>query len=168
MDEGHDFVPLLEAKHLFEESLKKSGLSWVIFRAGGFFSDLREMGKSAAKGTMFVFGRGENRFTPVDVGDLARIMAADIFVRENAVVTVGGPQDMSWNEICRACFTYHGKPPKIFHIPVWVGRALLALIKPFSSKYDAMGRLILFMCTHDLLTEKRGEKSLAEYLRKAS
>ena len=41
------------------------------------------------------------------------------------MVTVGGPQDMSWNEICRACFTYHGKPPKILHIPVWVGTLTL-------------------------------------------
>lgn len=165
VDEGHGFVPLLEAKHLFEQALQQSGLKWVIFRAGGFFSDLREMGKAAIKGSMFVFGNGENRFTPVDVSDLAKVMAGDIFVRENQVVTVGGPQDMSWNEICRACFTYHGKPPKILHIPVWVGKLTLLLIKPFSRKYDAMGRLILFMCTNDLLTEKRGRTSLAQFLR---
>jgi uncharacterized protein YbjT (DUF2867 family) len=165
VDEGRGFVPLLEAKHLFEEALKASGLKWVIFRAGGFYGDLREMGKAAAKGTMFVFGSGENRFTPVDVGDLARIMAEDVFARENAVVTVGGPEDMSWNQICRACFTYHGKPPKILHIPVWVGKLTLLLIRPFSRKYDAMGRLILFMCTNDLCTEKRGQKSLEQFLR---
>lgn len=167
VDEGHGFVPLLEAKYLFEEALKKSGLSWVIFRAGGFFGDLKEMGKAAAKGTMFVFGNGENRFTPVDVGDLAQIMADDTFVRANCVVTVGGPQDMSWNEICRVCFTHHGKPPKILHIPVWVGKLTLQLIKPFSRKYDAMGRLVLFMCTTDLLTEKRGTKRLEQYLRES-
>jgi uncharacterized protein YbjT (DUF2867 family) len=165
VDEGHGLVPLLEAKYRFEEALKKSGLKWVIFRAGGFFGDLKEMGKAAAKGSMFVFGNGENRFTPVDVGDLARIMVEDVFIRENQMVTVGGPQDLSWNEICRACFTYHGKPPKILHIPVWVGRLTLLLIKPFSRKYDAMGRLILFMCTNDLLTEKRGRKSLEQFLR---
>jgi uncharacterized protein YbjT (DUF2867 family) len=164
VDEGHAFVPLLEAKYLFEDALKKSDLKWVIFRAGGFYSDLKEMGKAAIKGSMFVFGNGENRFTPVDVGDLARIMAEDILVRENCMVSVGGPADMSWNEICRACFTRHGKPPKILHIPVWVGRLTLLLIKPFSRKYDAMGRLILFMCTTDLLTEKRGKKSFAQYL----
>jgi uncharacterized protein YbjT (DUF2867 family) len=167
VDEGHDDVPLLEAKYHFEQELRKSGLKWVIFRAGGFFGDLREMGKAAAKGTMFVFGNGENRFTPIDVGDLARIMVSDVFTRENELVTVGGPADMSWNEICRACFTYHGKPPKILHLPVWVGKLTLQLIKPFSRKYDAMGRLILFMCTHDLLTEKRGAKSLEAFLREA-
>jgi uncharacterized protein YbjT (DUF2867 family) len=164
VDDGHDFVPLLEAKYLFEQELKKSGIKWLIFRAGGFFRDLKEMGKTAAKGSMIVFGNGENRFTPIDVGDLAQIMAEDMLVRENEVVTVGGPADMSWNEICRACFTYHGKPPKILHIPTWVGRLTLCLIKPLSRKYDAMGRLILFMCTTDLLTEKRGKMSLAQYL----
>jgi len=165
VDEGHDFVPLLEAKYLFEQALKESGVKWVIFRAGGFFGDLKEMGKAAIKGSMFVFGNGENRFTPVDVGDLAQIMVEDILTRENCVVTVGGPADMSWNEICKTCFKHHGKPPKILHIPVWVGRLTLLLIKPFSRKYDAMGRLILFMCTNDLLTEKRGKKSLAQFLR---
>jgi len=164
VDEGHDFVPLLKAKYLFEEALKQSGLNWVIFRAGGFYGDLKEMGKTAAKGSMFVFGNGENRFTPVDVGDLAQIMVEDVMARENCVVTVGGPADMSWNEICRACFKKYGKPPKIFHVPVWVGRLTLVLIKPFSRKYDAMGRLILFMSTTDLMTDKRGKKSFEQYL----
>ncbi len=168
VDEGYREAPLLEAKHLFEEALKQSGLPWVIFHAGGFFGDLKEMGKAAAKGCMFVFGRGENRFTPVDVSDLARIMVADTLSRENAVVSVGGPEDLSWNDICRACFAQHGRPPKILHIPLWVGRLTLMLLKPFSRKYDAMGRLILFMCTHDLLTEKRGSKSLAQYLRESA
>lgn len=165
VDEGHGFVPLLQAKYLFEETLKKSSLTWLIFRAGGFFGDLKEMGKSADKGSMFVFGHGDNRFTPIDVGDLARIMVDDVFGKENQVVTVGGPADMSWNEICRVCFAYHGKPPKILHIPIWVGRLALFLIKPFSRKYDAMGRLVLFMCTNDLCTEKRGKKSLEQFLR---
>ena len=78
VDKGHGFVPLLEAKHLFEEALKKSRLKWVIFRAGGFYGDLKQMGKMAAKGSMVVFGDGENRFTPVDVGDLAQIMVEDV------------------------------------------------------------------------------------------
>jgi uncharacterized protein YbjT (DUF2867 family) len=84
VDEGHDFVPLLEAKHPFEESLKRSAIKWLIFRAGGFFSDLSEMGKTAAKGRMVVFGRGDNRFTPVYGGDLAQLMADDSQTRENA------------------------------------------------------------------------------------
>ena len=165
VDEGHDSVPLLEAKYHFEECLKRSTLKWLIFRAGGFFSDLREMGKTAAKGSMIVFGHGNNRFTPVDVDDLAQIMADDTQARENAVITVGGPADMSWNQICEACFRQAGKPPRILHVPIWVGRFALVLIRPFSAKYDAMGRLILFMCTHDLLTEKRGQKTFAQYLK---
>lgn len=165
VDEGHDFVPLLEAKYCFEESLKQSGIPWLIFRAGGFYSDLREMGKTAAKGSMVVFGHGDNRFTPVDVGDLAQIMADDSLTRENCVVTVGGPADMSWNEICEACFHQAGKPPKILHVPIWVGRLALLVVQPFSHKYGAMGKLVLFMCTNDLMTEKRGTKSFEQYLK---
>jgi len=55
---------------------------------------------TAAKGRMVVFGQGNNRFTPVDVGDLAQVIAEDTQTRANAVTTVGGPADMSWNQIC--------------------------------------------------------------------
>ena len=118
VDEGYDSVPLLAAKHLFEEQLKQGALAWLIFHAGGFYSDLREMGKTADRGRMVIFGRGENRFTPVDVHDLAEVISEDTMRVENRVVTVGGPADMSWNEICEACFRQAGKPVKILHVPV--------------------------------------------------
>ena len=113
-------VPLLQAKHLFKKELRNAGLEWIIFRAGGFFSDLAEMGKMAAKGTMYIVGPGTNIFTPVDVRDVARVMIEDIPVKSNTVVEIGGPEDMSWNEICRTCFAHYGKKPRIVHVPVWL------------------------------------------------
>lgn len=157
-------VPLLQAKYLFKKELRESGLEWVIFRAGGFFADLAEMGKMAAKGVMVVVGSGTSVFTPVDVRDVARIMAEDILVKRNAVVEIGGPEDMSWNEICLTCFDHYGKRPHIVHVPVWLCRAVLAVLKPFAATHAAMGDLILFVSTHDLPTEKRGVVRFADYL----
>lgn len=162
---GHEHgVPLLQAKHLFKKELRQSGLNWVIFRAGGFFSDLADVGKMAAKGTMYVVGPGTHRFTPVDVGDVAQVMAEEILVQRNAVVEIGGPQDMSWNEICQVCFDHYGKKPRIVHVPIWLCQVALAVLQPFSRSYTAMGKLILFMSTHDLPTAKRGKRTFAEYL----
>jgi uncharacterized protein YbjT (DUF2867 family) len=162
---GHEHgVPLLQAKHLFKQELRRSGLNWVIFRAGGFFSDLAEVGRMAAKGTMYVVGPGTHIFTPVDVQDVARIMAEEILVKRNAVVEIGGPEDMNWNEICQACFHHYGVKSRIVHVPVWLCHAALALLKPFSPTYVAMGKLILFMSTHDLPTAKRGKLKFADYL----
>ena len=163
---GHEHgVPLLQAKHLFKQELRKSGLNWVIFRAGGFFSDLAEVGRMAAKGTMYVVGPGTHRFTPVDVGDVAQVMAEEILVRRNAVVEIGGPEDLSWNEICQTSFVHYGKKPRIVHVPIWICRFVLALLKPLAPKYEAMGKLIVFMSTHDLPTAKRGKLRFADYLK---
>ena len=162
---GHEHgVPLLQAKHLFKQELRKSGLNWVIFRAGGFFSDLADVGRMAAKGTMYVVGPGTQIFTPVHVGDVAQVMADELLVRRNAVVEIGGPEDMSWNEICRACFAHYGKAPHIVHVPIWLCRLVLLLLKPFSPAYEAMGKLIVFMSTHDLPTARRGRLRFADYL----
>ena len=157
-------VPLLQAKHLFKKELRNAGLEWIIFRAGGFFSDLAEMGKMAAKGTMYIVGPGTNIFTPVDVRDVARVMIEDIPVKSNTVVEIGGPEDMSWNEICRTCFAHYGKKPRIVHVPVWLCNATLPLLRLFSSASFAMAKLIIFMSLHDLPTEKRGRLRFADYL----
>ena len=157
-------VPLLRAKHLFKKELRRSGLDWVIFRSGGFFSDLAEMGRMAAKGAMYVVGSGNHIFTPVDVQDVARVMVEDLLVKSHTVVEIGGPEDMSWNEICLTCFKHYGTKPRIVHVPVWLCHASLALLTPFSSTYVAMGKLILFTSTHDLPTEKRGRLRFADFL----
>jgi len=157
-------VPLLQAKHLFKKELRNSGLDWIIFRAGGFFSDLAEMGKMAVKGTMVIVGPGTNIFTPVHVQDVARIMVEDIPVKRNTVVEIGGPEDMSWNEICQTCFAHYGKKPRIMHVPVWLCNASLPLLKIFSASSFAMAKLIIFMSLHDLPTEKRGHLRFADYL----
>ncbi|MEI7880758.1 MAG: SDR family oxidoreductase [bacterium] len=158
-------VPLLQAKHLFKKELRNSGLEWVIFRAGGFFADLIEMGRMAAKGPMFIVGPGTNIFTPVDVKDVARVMVEDSLSQSNSVIEIGGPEDMSWNEICMTCFAHYGTKPRIVHMPVWLCQALLPFLKLFSPSNFAMGKLILFMSTHDLPTEKRGKLRFADQLK---
>jgi uncharacterized protein YbjT (DUF2867 family) len=157
-------VPLLQAKSLFKKELRASGLEWIIFRSGGFFPDLAEMGKMAAKGTMILVGPGTSIFTPVDVGDVARVMVEDSFVKTNTVVEIGGPEDMSWNDICRTCFAHYGVKPRIVHIPSWVCVIPLPVLRLFAPSGYAMGKLILYMSTHDLPTEKRGTLRFAEYL----
>lgn len=165
VDFGHHYVPLFKAKRLFEQELKKSGLKWLVFRSGGFFRDLAEMGQSAHKGVMFVIGGGRNKFTPIDVRDLAEIMVEDTLNRENQVIEAGGPLDMSWREICNSCFESAGRKPAIVSIPAWLCKLTLVFVRPFSRKYHAMGRLILFTSLNNLPTKKRGKISFRDYLK---
>jgi hypothetical protein len=86
-------------------------------------------------------------------------------VKKNTVVEIGGPEDMSWNDICEACFAHYGKKPRIVHIPIWPCKLLLPFLRIFSPAYYAMGKLILYMSTHNLPTEKRGTIRFADYLK---
>lgn len=165
IEKGYRYVPLFEAKYLFEEELKKSKINWLIFRSGGFFSDLSEIGKMAQKGSMFIIGSGDNKFTPIDVKDLAEIMAEDTLKIDNAIVEVGGPEDMTWSEICSSCFAVFNKKPKVIHVPVWLCKFTSLLLKFFSKKHHAMAKLLIFTSTHDIVTEKRGKLCFIDYLK---
>ena len=161
---GHDDVPLLEAKYRFEQALRASGLSWIIFRSGGFFPDLAEMRKLALRGPLYVIGDGQSRSTPIHVPELAAIMLDESGRVGNRVVEVGGPEDLTWRETCDLCFETQGLPVRISSAPVWLCRLILVLLKPFSYRYYAMGRLLLFMSTRDVCTPHRGVVRLRDYL----
>jgi len=164
-DIGYRQVPLLAAKFRFEQALRQSATEWVIFRSGGFFTDLAEMMKLAAKGPLFVVGDGASRSTPIDVGDLASLMAEGMRTQSRAVVEVGGPENLSWLEVCKTCFDLQGKPPKIMRAPVWLCRTTLVLLRPFSFRHYAMGQLLVFMSTHDVCTPPCGKIPLRNFLR---
>lgn len=165
-DRGCKEVPLFQAKYLFEEAMKNSGIEWLIFRSGGFYKDLADYGKSGAKGKSYVINGGVNRFTPIAITDLAEIMVEDTLNEKNKVVEVGGPEDLSWVDVCRICSEAMGQKLKIVSVPGWVCKIVLAVLKPFSHKYYAMGKLLLYTSTHDLLTPKRGKTKFADYVTK--
>lgn len=159
---GH--APLLDAKYRFEQALQANGIPWVIFRSGGFFPDIAEMKALAARSPLYAIGKGDSRSTPIHIPDLATIMLDEMTRQLNAVVEVGGPEDLTWRETCELCFESQGLPVRIQSAPVWLCHLALVLIRPFSYRYWAMGRLLLFMSTHDVCTPHRGAVRLRDYL----
>ena len=157
-------VPLMEAKYKFEEALKASGLEWVIVRAGGFMRDFAEMAKMAKTGSMYIIGNGKVVSTPVDVAELAEFMAEDALTCANTYTSIGGPQDMTWNDICSACFAVWGKTPRIVSIPVFLCDMALVCLRPFSMAYYGLGKMIVFFSVTSVPTERRGKTSLKDYL----
>jgi uncharacterized protein YbjT (DUF2867 family) len=157
-------VPLMEAKFRFEEELKNSGLEWVIVRAGGFMKDFAEMAKMAKTGPMYVIGDGQVVSTPIDVKELARFMADDALNRSKVQVDIGGPEDMTWIQICEACFELWGKRPQIIHIPVWTCHATLWILKFLAPREYALGKMVLFFSLNSVPTARRGTRTLKAYL----
>lgn len=158
-------VPLMEAKFAFEEELKASGLEWVIIRAGGFMRDFAEMAKMAKTGPMYVIGSGEVVSTPLDVRELAQFMAEDTLSVSNREVSIGGPEDMTWNQICEACFAFWGKPVRIIRIPAWMCSLTLAMLRPFMPREYALGKMVLFFSVNSVPTDRRGKTSLSQFLK---
>jgi len=163
-DKGYNYVPLFKAKFLFEQKLKESNLNWVIFRSGAFFNDLKKLKEFTQSGFVFVIGKADKKFTPVDVKELAEIMVEDSLINENKIIDVGGPEDLSWRQVYEMCFISEGKYPKIISVPLWLAKLIIYIIKPFSLKYYALGRLLLFSYLNDLTTPKRAKKRFLDYL----
>jgi uncharacterized protein YbjT (DUF2867 family) len=165
VDKGNKYVPLFKAKYMFEEKLKSSRINWIIFRAGAFFKDLAEMGKYAQKDKIFIVAKGNTKFTPIDVEELAKIMVEDTLKVNNQIIEVGGPEDMSWRDIWNCCFITLGKRPKVISLPVWLCKIIAWFIRPFSLQYYSLAKLLIFTSCEDLPTPRRGRKTFLNYLK---
>ncbi len=116
-----------------ERAVRGSGLDWTVFRPSivfgpgdGFVSLLAPIVK---KNPLFipVIGKGETRFQPVSVYDVARLFGDALEKPETVgrAFDVGGPDVLTMNEIYREIATVLGKRNKpLVHLPLWWGRLL--------------------------------------------
>jgi NADH dehydrogenase len=116
-----------------ERAVRESGLDWTVFRPSivfgpgdGFVSLLAPI---VRHNPLFipVIGRGETRFQPVSVYDVARVFG-DALEKPETVgrsFEVGGPDVLTLNEIYREIATALGKRRKpLVHLPLWWGKLL--------------------------------------------
>ena len=123
--------------------VRESSVDWTIFRPSiifgpgdGFVSLLAPI---VEKNPLFipVIGRGQTRFQPVAVYDVARVFADSLEKPETIgqVFEVGGPDVLTLNEIYREIATVLGKRRKpLFHFPVWWGRLLARFFERLARK----------------------------------
>jgi uncharacterized protein YbjT (DUF2867 family) len=156
-------VPVIDAKHRFERALMESTISSVIIRPSGFFTDLLDILAMAQRGTVFQFGNGENRISPIDVVDLSRVVASCLTL-DNTAIDVGGPENLTWNQIGTSCFSAVSRRPRIIHVPRWVLRALLAVLKPLSASRYGVLSFLGHVQTQDTTAPNHGTLRLDEFL----
>ena len=141
-------------KYRTEEYLRASGLNFTILRPGAYMElwaqligqPIREQGKAT------IFGRGNNPINFVSVEDVARFV--DIALNDararNAVIEVGGPENLTMNQVAEIFERASGRQAKKRHIPLLMMRAMSILMQPLN---PAMSRLIrngIYMDTADL------------------
>ena len=163
---GADKVPMLHAKYLFEEELKKSGLEYIIHRPTGYFYDIAKVFKPYIdKGEMQLLkGFGGVKANVIDCPDFAKFIV-DTMGETNVTYNVGGKETYTYTEMAEMCFKAAGKPMQIKWAPIWLFGILanLPMIKK-AGKHD----IILFSkwtLSHDLVGDTMvGEGSFKKYL----
>ena len=122
----------IQAKLRFTQTLKASGVDYVVVNPNGFFSDMLEYLNMAKQGRGYVFGSGGYRINPIHGADLAEV-CVNVAGGEEKEINVGGPDVFTHNQILAMAFESLGKPVKISRIPIWLRNVILAMLRLFTS-----------------------------------
>ena len=117
----------LYSKWRGEQEVANSGLPYTILRSSIMFGVGDEF-LNVLAGLVRVFplvpvaGSGRNRFQPIAAADVARcvVLAVDREDLKGKTIEIGGPQQLSYNEIIGAVARTLGKRRLYFHLPVWL------------------------------------------------
>lgn len=164
---GAEKVPMLHAKFMVEEELKKGSMDYVIYRPTGYFYDIAKVFKPYVdKGEMQLLKGYHNvKANVVDCPDFAKFIVEHMD-DENVTYNVGGKETYSYEEMAKMCFKAANKPVIIKDSPVWMFSILANLPK---IKKEGKHDIIMFSkwtLSHDLVGDtKVGEASFAEYIK---
>ncbi len=166
-EKGAEKVPMLHAKYLVEEEIKKQPMDYVIYRPTGYFYDIAKVFKPYVdKGEMQLLkGYGTVKANVVDCPDFAAFIVEHMN-DTNAVYNVGGKETYSYEEMAKMCFDAAGKPLRIKWAPIWLFGILANLPK---IKKAGKHHIILFSkwtLSHDLVGDtKTGDASFSAYIK---
>lgn len=158
-------VPMLHAKYLFEEELKKSGLTYVIHRPTGYFYDIVKVFRPMIEnGKVTLLGKKPVHANVVDTPDFADFIVEHI-CDENKTYDVGGKETWSYEEIANMCFEAAGKTPVIKRAPAWLFDMLGSLPKNKKNGKQAILKFSKWTLTEEMVGDtKVGDSSFKKYI----
>ena len=158
-------VPMLHAKYLFEEELKKSGLKWCIYRPTGYFYDIVKVFRPMIeKGEVTLLGNTPVHANVVSTEDFADFIV-DHMLDENKIYNVGGKETWSYEEIARMCFAAAGKEPVIKRAPAWLFDMLAFVNKLKKNGKEAILRFSKWTLTEEMVGDTvTGDMSFKAYI----
>ncbi len=161
-------VPMVNAKWLFENELKKSGITYVIHRPTGYFYDIVKVFKPMIeKGKVTLLGREPVYANVVSTEDFAKFIVSHM-TDENVTYSVGGKEKYSYEEIARMCFEAAGKEPVIKRASPGIFDMLAFINKLKKNGKEAVIRFSKWTLTHDMVGDTiAGDMSFAEYIKKS-
>lgn len=158
-------VPMLHDKYLFEEELKKSGLTYVIHRPTGYFYDIVKVFRPMIEnGKVTLLGKKPVHANVVDTPDFADFIVEHI-CDENKTYDVGGKETWSYEEIANMCFEAAGKTPVIKRAPAWLFDVLGSLPKNKKNGKQAILKFSKWTLTEEMVGDtKVGDSSFKKYI----
>jgi NADH dehydrogenase len=147
-------IGLFRAKHAAEGTLRPSGIPWTIVRATAFMETWGTiMGRPLqASGKTMVFGHGDNPINFVSATDVAALVglaATDPGLR-GQVVEIGGPDDLTFNQVAVIVQEAAARHGTVRHIPRPALRAMAWLTTAIKPALARQARAALAMDTLDM------------------
>jgi uncharacterized protein YbjT (DUF2867 family) len=145
-------VDIFRLKWYIEDAIRRSGVPYVILRPTAFMDvwiDQLIADGIRKKGVAMLFGDGTAVANYIAVDDVAEF-AVKILGRDeviNEAVDLGGPSDISYNDLATLVERRLHAPGKRRHIPVAVMKLLPPLVRPFNEVAARMMTLGLFAAT---------------------
>lgn len=119
--------PWFRAKHEAEEAVRQSGMEYAILRPSWVYGpEDRSLNRFVSLTRHFPFvpviGNGKARVQPTSVFDVAKVAALCVTRAQapNRIFELGGPEELSMNEILRTLQKVLGKRRVLVHSPVAV------------------------------------------------
>jgi NADH dehydrogenase len=114
-------MELFRAKYAAEQNLRASGVPWTIVRASAFAEMWADIMTKP-----IVFGRGNNPVNFVSVTDVAAAVARAAAGTElrGQIITVAGPDNLTFNQLAALLQELRGRHGPIRHVPRWLLRAM--------------------------------------------
>ncbi len=147
-------VDFYRTKAKIEAYLKASGLSYTILRPPAFMEwhVHNLLGKEILdKGAATIYGSGDNPRNFMAGKDVARVavLALTDPRLKNRVIEMGGPDNLSTNQVAAMYARYSGKTPKISHIPTGMMRVMAPIMGPIQPVPSRLMRFSVWTDTTD-------------------
>lgn len=158
-------VPMVHAKYLFEEKLKDSKISYVIYRPTGYFYDIVKVFRPMIEnGKVTLLGKKDVSANVIDTVDLAKFIVQTM-QDNNKTYDIGGKETYTYREIANMCFKAAGKEGVIKTAPAWLFSMLASLPKNKKNGKWAVIKFSKFTLTHDMVgSTKFGDNSFKKYI----
>lgn len=147
-------MELFRAKHAAEEMLRASGAPWTIVRATAFMETWAQIMSKPLRssGKIPVFGRGDNPINFVSATDVAALTAraATGPGLRGRLVELGGPDNLTFNQLAAILQQATGRHGAIRHIPRPALRMMAIATTTLKPAMARQARAALVMDTIDM------------------